>query len=118
MIFPVKKYLCCSISCFSEQDTFDSNDIKLYEVSINRATNTLEFEQLMDSSYTPMTKKLIFDFNSVRTELTKNTIDNVEGLCYGPELENGKSSLLLIVDNDFNRQGNRLNQLLLLQINE
>ena len=103
---------------YSSGQGADSNDIKLYEVSIKKATNTLEFEQLMDSSYTPMTKKLIFDFNSVRTELTKNTIDNVEGLCYGPVLENGKSSLLLIVDNDFNSQGNRLNQLLLMQINE
>ncbi len=96
----------------------ESNDIRLYEVAIKTATNTLEFEQLIDSPYRPMTKKLVFDFNTVRTELTKNTIDNVEGLCYGPVLENGKRSLLLIVDNDFNGQGNRLNQLLLMQINE
>ncbi len=96
----------------------ESNDIKIYEVSIKNTTNTLQFSQLEDSTYTSVTKNLLFDFDSVRSALTKNTIDNVEGLCYGPVLENGKRSLLLIVDNDFNSQGNRLNQLLLMQINE
>ena len=31
-------------------------------------------------------------------------IDNVEGICLGPQLPNGHSSLILISDNNFNSQ--------------
>lgn len=95
-----------------------SNDIKIYQVSTAGATNTLDYAQLKDSTFVQTTKKLLFNFESVRSKLTKNTIDNVEGICFGPPLKNGGRSLLLIVDNDFNSQGNRLTQLLLMEINE
>lgn len=93
----------------------NGNDIKIYAIDINNATNTLDILSLKNVKYTPVTKKLLFDFESVRNQLTKNMIDNVEGITFGPQLENGNQSLVFVVDNDFNKQGNRLNQFLLME---
>lgn len=41
-------------------------------------------------------KSLLFDFASLGT-----AIDNVEGLCFGPELPDGRRTLLLVSDNNF-----------------
>ena len=93
----------------------NGNDIKIYDIDLNNATNTLDILSLMNTAYTPVTKRLLFDFDSVRDQLTNAMIDNVEGITFGPQLENGNQSLVLVVDNDFNKQGNRLNQFILME---
>ena len=93
-----------------------SNDIKIYDIDVNNATNTIDIMSLKDTVYTPVTKRLLFDFESVRDRLTNGMIDNIEGITFGPQLENGNQSLVLVVDNDFNKQGNRLNQFILMEL--
>ena len=54
-------------------------------------------------------KKLLLDMTTLGIH-----IDNIEGVCFGPRLANGKLSLLFISENNFNKH--QVTQLLLFQI--
>lgn len=63
-----------------------------------------------NKNFIPATKKLILNMDNLGVY-----IDNVEGLCFGPKLPNGKRSLIFISDNNFNPQ--QQTQLLLFEVN-
>lgn len=92
------------------------NTIKIFEVDASEATNTLSFENLKKENFQAAVKKLVFNFKSVKDKLTDGIIDNMEGMCFGPVLSNGKQSLILVSDNNFNSFGKQLNQFILLEI--
>ncbi|NVJ88590.1 MAG: esterase-like activity of phytase family protein [Flavobacteriaceae bacterium] len=93
------------------------NTIRLYEAIISKNTkNTLWLHDLKDERYQPLKKRLLLDFNTIKSQLTEGIIDNLEGISYGPTLENGNASLLLIADDNFQVYGKQLNQLILLEI--
>lgn len=93
-----------------------SNTVKIFEVDASNATNTVNDENLKKIDFEPATKKLIFDFKSVKDQLTDEIIDNIEGMCFGPVLPNGKQSLLLVSDNNFNSFAEQLTQVFLFEI--
>lgn len=94
------------------------NNVKLFLVDLSKATDTKSISELKSQkneiSYAK--KTLIFDFKSVKNQLTDGIIDNIEGLSFGPKLPNGNSTLILISDNNFNSFGKQLNQVILLEI--
>jgi len=92
------------------------NTIKVFKVDATKATNTLKMDSLNEMNYTSATKELLLDFERFRDKLTNNSIDNIEGISFGPNLANGNKSLLLVSDNNFNRLGKQLNQFILLEI--
>lgn len=92
------------------------NTIKVFDVDASKATNTLEMESLKGKKIQPATKKLVFNFKSVRKQLTDKIIDNIEGMCFGPVLPDGKQSLIFISDNNFSSYGKQLNQFILFEI--
>ena len=92
------------------------NTVKIFEVDASKATNILDKEELKDEKYEKAEKKLLFNFKSVKDQLTRGIIDNIEGMCFGPELENGEQSLILISDNNFNSFAEQINQFILMQI--
>lgn len=94
------------------------NTIKLYMVDSRKASNTLGISSLEDSEFTPAKKELLLNFDNIRSELTNNSIDNIEGITLGPKLSNGNNSLILISDNNFNRMEKQLNQFILLELVE
>ena len=75
-------------------------------------------ESLKDKEYLPIRKELFFDFNTIRSKLTNNTADNLEGICFGPDLANGNKTLLVISDDNFGKYGPQMTQLILLEIVE
>ncbi len=93
-----------------------SNTIKLFNVDATKATNTLKMDSLNNIDYVPATKELLLDFEQLRDKLTNNSIDNIEGITFGPTLSNGNKTLLLVSDNNFNRFEKQLNQFILLEI--
>ena len=93
------------------------NTVKIYLVDASGATDVLQVDDLTSASYTAASKILLFDFESVRSQLTDGIVDNIEGITYGPQLENGKQSLVLVADNNFSAFGPQLNQLVLFEIN-
>lgn len=94
------------------------NTIKLYKVDCKSASNTLEMGSLKDGNFTAAKKELLLNFEDFRSELTNQSIDNIEGIALGPKLSNGNNSLLLVSDNNFNRTEKQLNQFILLEIVE
>lgn len=54
----------------------------------------------------PLKKKLILDLDQVISQLSPGlkSIDNFEGMTFGPTLENGNRTLLLVSDNNFSQK--------------
>ncbi|HET8752758.1 MAG TPA: esterase-like activity of phytase family protein, partial [Salinimicrobium sp.] len=94
----------------------NGNTVRIFDVNANLATNTLDQKNLKVSFYNPAKKELIYDFKWAIDYLSQGFIDNIEGFTFGPILPNGKQSLLLISDNNFNSLGKQINQVILMEL--
>mgnify|MGYP005990177829 CR=1 FL=1 len=93
------------------------NIVRIFEAIIdNSTTNILNIESLKKTKFTPLKKRLIFNFEDVLDQLTDGIIDNIEGITLGPKLPNGNQSLILVSDDNFQVYGKQLNQFILLEI--
>ncbi|UVI33338.1 esterase-like activity of phytase family protein [Paenibacillus spongiae] len=75
-----------------------SNYIRIYEADIDQATNVKDLDSLTAGQFTPVSKRLVLNLNSLG--LAK--LDNIEGIAWGHKLKNGHDSLVLVSDNNFN----------------
>lgn len=75
------------------------NSMRLYEIDMRQATDTLGIAALKPGNHTPARKTLVADFASFAA-LTR--LDNTEGMCWGPTLPNGNRTLLFVSDDNFN----------------
>ena len=90
--------------------------IRIFDVDISLATNTLDRNNLTVSFYNPAKKELLYDFKWAKKFLSQEIIDNIEGISFGPTLANGNQSIILISDNNFNSLlSEQLNQVILLE---
>lgn len=91
------------------------NTIRLYEISLQGATDISFFNSLSTLSpaqlndIQPVQKRLLLNLDGLK--LPTGT-DNVEGLTFGPKLADGRQSILLVSDNNFN--GTQFTQILTL----
>lgn len=93
------------------------NTIRIFEAFVDKnTTDILNIESLKKTPFTPLKKRLLFDFDTVKESLTDGIIDNIEGITLGPKLKNGNQSLILVADDNFQLYGKQLNQFILLQI--
>ena len=93
------------------------NIVNIFEASINKkTTDILNIESLKETEFIPLKKRLVFSFESIKDKLTEGIVDNIEGITFGPKLENGNQSLLLVSDDNFQIYGKQLNQFILLEI--
>ncbi|MCT7990721.1 esterase-like activity of phytase family protein [Laspinema olomoucense] len=72
----------------------------LYEVSLQDATDIQFIESLKDvkiQDIQPAQKRLLLDLKTLKIPL-----DNLEGMTFGPTLADGRRSLILLSDNNFN----------------
>lgn len=93
------------------------NTVRIFDAEINnKTTNILEIDSLKTNNFIPLRKRLLLDFETVKEHLTEGIIDNIEGITFGPVLENGNQSLLLVSDDNFQIYGKQLNQFILLEI--
>jgi len=113
--YDVDRFLVLERS-FSTGYADGGNNVKIYDVDASDATDVSDMNSLLDAEYKKATKKLLFDFESVRSQLTDGVVDNIEGITFGPELENGSRSLVLVADNNFSAFGPQLNQFILLEV--
>ena len=75
------------------------NTIKLYEVSLANADDISDINSLSTvdiSSIKSAEKELLLNFDDLNI-----TLDNIEGLTFGPDLPNGRRSLIVVSDNNF-----------------
>lgn len=93
------------------------NTVKIFEAIIDEnSTDILAIDALTKTPYTPVHKRLLFNFDTVKNLLTAGIVDNIEGITFGPILPNGNQSLLLVSDDNFQVYGKQLNQIVLLEI--
>lgn len=74
------------------------NRIRLYQVSVDNATDVSGIDSLLNygGSITPAEKTLLLDLDTLGI-----TLDNIEGITFGPVLPNGHRSVILVSDNNF-----------------
>lgn len=101
---------------FSAGHGTNGNTVRIFDVDAEVATNTLELPNLRKKDFFPATKKLVFDFKSIRNQLKENIIDNIEGMTFGPDLPDGSKTLLLVSDNNFNSLGKQISQIIILKL--
>ncbi|WP_194815900.1 esterase-like activity of phytase family protein [Nocardia sp. XZ_19_385] len=71
------------------------NRIRIYEADLGAATNVLNAPL---TNARPVAKRLLADLS----ELGLSTVDNIEGITWGPRLPSGERTLLLVSDDNFN----------------
>ncbi|CAM3205106.1 esterase-like activity of phytase family protein [Prescottella defluvii] len=74
-------------------------EVQVYWTTTAGATS-VDGKASLDGDETPMPKKLLFDFAD-----TGANPDNVEGITWGPTLEDGTRTLVLVADDNFNPEG-------------
>jgi 3-phytase len=81
------------------------NHIRLYHVALAGATDVSAIDSLRDAgSVRPVRKTLVLDLSTLKGLAPElNTLDNFEGLAFGPPLSDGSRSLLIVSDDNFNR---------------
>ncbi|MBD2199935.1 MULTISPECIES: 5'/3'-nucleotidase SurE [Calothrix] len=81
------------------------NTIKIYEITLQGATDISSIDSLKDFSETqlaaiqPAQKRLVLNLNDL--DLPNGT-DNIEGIAFGAKLADGRQSIVLVSDNNFN----------------
>lgn len=75
------------------------NQVRLYEIDIAKASNVLAVAALAAGNHTPVTKRLVLDFETLKAQL--GGIANLEGMTFGPRLANGRESLVVVADDNF-----------------
>jgi hypothetical protein len=92
------------------------NTVKIFTVNSKNASDISKINALKTAKYTSAKKTLLFDFESIRSQLTKGIVDNIEGICFGPKLTNGHHTLVVVSDNNFNKFSKQLNQIIVFEV--
>ena len=79
-------------------DPLEGFGAKLFQVELGTATDTSSYANLRGAlpDVKPAYKKLLLDFKTLGIP-----IDNLEGLTLGPQLPDGRQSIILVSDNNF-----------------
>lgn len=72
------------------------NYVRIFKINIDDATDISDFSSLREESYQAVKKSLYIDFSDYGKR-----IDNIEGMAFGNELEDGTVSLICVSDNNF-----------------
>jgi hypothetical protein len=103
---------------FSAGHKSKGNRIKIFLVNISNQENLLDKSSFKTYKSQNLEKELVFDSKLIRKQLQYKFVDNIEGMSFGPDLDNGNKSLILVSDNNFNAFGNQINQFLLLKLSK
>ena len=77
------------------------NVVVINEVSTQNATDVLGVDALYEGgspiAFTPVSQREVFAFDDLGIP-----IDNIEGMTFGPPLPDGRATVILVSDNNFN----------------
>lgn len=77
-----------------------SNHVRIYAMETDGASDIQAMPALAGAAYVPARKRLLLDLEKIGLD----RVDNIEGISWGPRLENGRRSLVMISDDNFNAQ--------------
>lgn len=72
--------------------------VRVFRADIGNATDVLGVPTLTSAAVTPMTKTLLADLS---TTPGLDPLDNIEGITLGPQLPDGRQTLVLVSDDNF-----------------
>ncbi len=73
--------------------------IKLFKCDIADADDVTNAPSLINNNFKKIKKQLVLNFDDLGIH-----VDNIEGLSYGPTLENGHKTLIMVSDNNFSEK--------------
>lgn len=73
------------------------NKIRIFEADFRGTTDIAGFDSIAGADVEPVRKKLVADL----ADFPLSTVDNVEGMTWGPRLPTGERTLLLVSDDNF-----------------
>jgi 3-phytase/alkaline phosphatase D len=76
------------------------NAIKIYLADVRGARNVKNLDSILGQDVRIVRKRLLLDLDVLGI-----TLDNIEGITFGPRLPSGELSLILVSDNNFNPNG-------------
>ena len=81
------------------------NRIRVFRISISGATDISAIDSLKEArSVVPVKKTLLLDLGEVKGLSPQlGTLENFEGMTFGPRLADGRASLVLVSDDNFDR---------------
>ena len=88
------------------------NGIQVFLTSTQGATNVGRWRSVKGRRFRPMKKTLLLDLATVGLQL-----DNIEGVTFGPTMDDGSRTLIFVSDNNFNPDG-RFTQFLAFRVVE
>ncbi|MFJ8331541.1 esterase-like activity of phytase family protein [Streptomyces sp. NPDC094437] len=71
--------------------------IRVFDATTRGATEVQHLDALAGQHVVPMRKKLVADL----ADLGLSTVENIEGMTWGPDLRNGERTLVLVSDDNF-----------------
>lgn len=77
-----------------------ANHVRIFEMDTTGATDIAALPALAGASYVPVRKRLLLDLEKIGLP----QVDNLEGMAWGPRLPNGRRSLVMVSDDNFNAQ--------------
>lgn len=92
------------------------NTVKIFLVDITDASDVSKMNSLKNTTYIPAKKTLLFNFETIRNQLTHGVVDNIEGITFGKTLANGNKTIVVVSDNNFNKFNPQLNQLIVFEV--
>jgi 3-phytase len=78
------------------------NTIRLYETSTAGATDVSGRYTLTGKMYVPMSKRMVVDLEDDLGLVPGTTLDNMEGMAFGPKMSDGRYPLVIVSDDNFN----------------
>ena len=80
--------------------------IRIYKNSINEKTTDIsKFDSIKNLNIKKVEKEFIADLDEFSSQMSPKfqTLDNIEGICFGPKLPNGHTTLIFVSDNNFSQ---------------
>lgn len=85
--------------------TLTMSAITLYLADLSTGSDVKSLEKLEAGKFTEVNKTKIIDFETdLAKELGSKDIENFEALSFGPQLPDGRKSLLILSDNNFSKK--------------
>ena len=82
----------------------NKNIIRIFKCKITKdTTNVMAMPSLLNQKIIKVEKTLVADLDEFMNLMTPATLDNIEGIAFGPDLANKKKSLIVVSDNNFGK---------------
>ena len=82
----------------------NKNIIRIFKCQISQeTTNVMSLPTLANQKLVTVKKTLVADLDDFMNLMTPATLDNIEGIAFGPDLANKKKTLIVVSDNNFGK---------------